>query len=258
MRIAVCICICLSLLTGAAFAREFVPTPPGGGQGVTTSAEHLALPGGGPIRLAEKPLRLPDKAAAGEKAGGVPIVIDTRSVLLHCSVDVASDGTIYAAGADQTTADGWSIRVHRSSDGGDTWELWGELFVPGSSDGFSYPCLKVAEGSSDMCFVVYERNLPGVTDNNICMVSSPLTAATADFSTEVTVMSQTGVDFGRPRLFIDDDAFSPTTCTWSPRATTASAWTSGSCVASTRASSSRASTRSPPCRRTTAATTDPT
>jgi hypothetical protein len=200
--------ICSALLASATFAREFVPTPPGGGEGVTTVPAHLVLPGSGPIRTTEKPVRLSDKAGGSEKAGGVSIVVDSRSVILHCSVDVASDGTVYAAAADQTSANGWSIRVHRSIDGGDTWELWGEIYDPSSTHGYTYPCLKVAEGLSDMCFVVYERNLPGVAENDIRMVSSPLAAATADFSTEVTIMSQTGVDFGRPRLFVDDDAFS--------------------------------------------------
>lgn len=208
MRFALRLVLCLILSTGVVSARDLVPTPPGGGEGVTTCPEHLALPGDGPPRAADKPVRAPDKSAPGDKAGGMPRLIDTRSVLFHCSVDVASDGTIYAAGADQTTADGWSIRIHRSQDDGHTWELWGEITDPSSGNNFKNPCLKVAEGAVDKCYVVYERGYAGTTDQSIRMNSAFLDAPTGDFSATESVISQTGMQFYNPRLFIDDDAFS--------------------------------------------------
>ncbi len=153
---------------------------------------------------ADRPLDDPPAPAVAEGdrfpydlIGGDDIPLTTLEILGTVSLDIADDGTIFAAVHRYDTDTGNEIRVYRSTDQGNYFYLWGTLSDPSLSVHYMMPCLEVVEGLVDAVYLAYQHNA------DVCMVTSPITAASAAWSAEVVVMSTPGVNFTRPRFTSD-------------------------------------------------------
>jgi hypothetical protein len=214
-RFLACLLLLALAITPAAPAREVVPAPPGGGPGQTVFA-----PDNGPLGVPGSLPALPpdaDPAAIQPLAGGAKFPLDTIGgddvlVLEHeeagdVSMDIASNGDIYVAVQRwQGGSVGSLIVVYRSSDHGNTFQLWGTL-QGGELHFYVDPHLKVVEGSVSGCYILFSAR-GGGTDADVWLVRSPLGGSSASFDAPVIALSQPGINFYDPRFDTDVSSFS--------------------------------------------------
>ena len=207
---------CLLVLAAASLAAErpSASAPPINSEGIATAPADLALPfHDGP--LTDRTERMQQRAEAAiddlirrEKArsyddvGGDDVVIDTETYIRDSSIDIATDGSIYVAVEIDDTS-GLEIRVYRSLDDGDNWTLWGELSQPDPVESYEDPCVHIAEGDLDACFVAFTRGVVGPSNREIRVAGSDLSLASGDFSTEVVAMNDPDTDLRHPHLTSD-------------------------------------------------------
>jgi len=178
--------------------RPVVPTPPGGGPGISFAPEDQNLPEG-PADPAGAPFFDPRQARLSaaeskvEKAlregdiGGDDVEIHLQPYTTHVTLDVAENGDIYVAVGSGYLSGGMpdpEIRVFRSQDGGDSWQAWGELTH--ATYGYADAEILVAEGTVDRCFLAYTKFGDG--SRKICVAGCDLTLPVGDFSGEVIAM----------------------------------------------------------------------
>jgi len=140
----------------------------------------------------------PLPVAAYDDIGGDDVTVMHHDYLQDMSMDIATNGDIYTAG-DYSTIDGDELRIYRSADDGQSWQLWATLSNPVYGDQYGDPCLRVIEGTYSRVYVAFRRNVDG-GDSEIRMVSSELGLASAVFGPEVTVLASPGTDFARPKF----------------------------------------------------------
>ncbi|MBA4378991.1 MAG: hypothetical protein C0395_10145, partial [Gemmatimonas sp.] len=148
-----------------------------------------------------------DKDLRFDEIGGDDVAAYASTDFLYdVSLDIAANGDLYAA-VEARTGSAGEIRILRSTDGGGHWSTWATLPSPGVGTYLTDPWLRVAEGDEDRCFVAY------VVSNSIFDISqvhvtwSTLGLASGSFATDLTVMSQAGVTFQRPRFATDDVSY---------------------------------------------------
>ncbi len=163
-------------------ARDVVPAPAGGGEGLAVLPEDNLPPfGEGPFapRDDETAVRLDREAGTrADDIGGDDVIVQEYATVRHPTMDIAANGDIYIASTVYPEGETSYIEVHISSDGGMTFELWGTLTDPGTTH-YRDPDLRVVEGTVSGCYLVYR------TGSDIRMVSSPLGGAAASFGAEV-------------------------------------------------------------------------
>ncbi len=215
---AVTVVFLLCCAAADAAEREVVPTPPGGGEGSSVVERDQALPGSG--RLIERALDprpaqdsgpvLASDAAAVPKStddiGGDDLLLTTTPGIRTSSMDIAADGNIYLAYQWDDPVSGYEILIRRSTDGGDTWQPWGELSDPSAGTTYEQPSVHVAEGDQDRCFIAFRKVTGGLAE--IRVASSALSLTTGDFSGEIVVMSDGTHSFGAPQLTSDAVSYS--------------------------------------------------
>lgn len=212
-------CFCI-LIHGGAWGSERVPipTPPGGGEGVTLGLQDMAIPVSGAIpsnfetkdrALARLPQNLkfpPADKALPDIGGDDVLVADHGDIVSDCSMDIAANGDCYLAVEFKDPVSGFGIWVFRSTDGGDSWDLWGTLSDPSPDIEYARPSLLVAEGSADRCFVAYTKYVIG--PELVCIAGCDLAATVGDFSAEIVVMENPDYSFSQPSLASDAASFS--------------------------------------------------
>jgi len=210
--------LCCCVATATAGERTPIPTPPGGGEGVSLGVEDMKFPVSGVFECdLDANRRLPDQFPSlvqllGEQKGLDDIGGDDVRVTQHdnhlhdCSMDIDSNGDIYIAVEYYDATTNWGIWIFRSQDGGDTWDDWGEIEDAGFHVEYQSPSLHVAEGNSDRCFVAFSKTDLGVT--TVCVAGSDLALATGDFSTEVVVMDNASWEYFHPCLTSDATSYS--------------------------------------------------
>lgn len=209
LPVTVFILLCISAAT--ALARERVPAPePVPAAGAVLAADNLPAAQAPDSGSAEPPAeRVPGdlgEAAAIDKAGGVAVTVLGIGQVNTSSIDVASNGDLFAAASYYSGSDAL-IGVYRSGDGGATWEVWGTL-GEGSEEWYDAEIL-VAEGDVDRCYVAASQYVVPAYDRQLWIAWADLTDATADFAaTAVPVMDTADVSFDDPRLIADDSAYS--------------------------------------------------
>lgn len=209
-------CLVLALAVSAPAAeRVVVPAPPGGGEGTSIAPEDMAIPFSGDPQISRQDrLRRQAEAALAEQLpagkslryddiGGNDVLIGTYEYLHEASLDIALGGDIYVAFEVYDSTSSLEIHVMRSQDGGASWELWGLLSDPDSFDYYFDPCVHVAEGAVNKCFVAFGKNTGGTNRWEIRVVGSDLSLPTADFSTEVVAMTEYAVWLSEPDLTSD-------------------------------------------------------
>ena len=118
------------------------------------------------------------------------------------NVDVASDGTLFAAFAQDTAPVG--IEILRSVDGGVNWQVFGRLDPPAGVL-YKWVRLVVAEGATDRLYLVYQRD-PESTLPSIEVAWTPL-GATAGAWTVTTAISGSGRAPSIPTMITDAEFF---------------------------------------------------
>ncbi|MCP4291361.1 MAG: hypothetical protein GY780_05945 [bacterium] len=131
--------------------------------------------------------------ALADDIGGDDVNITSDEYLTAASLDIADDGTMFAA-HEIGSNDGTEIHVLRSTDEGESWQPWEVFSGPEILDSYREPSLKVIEGTVSRCYLLFTRVLPSGY-NEIRMVNSPLDTEQADFGPEVVVFSEDDVSF---------------------------------------------------------------
>ncbi len=193
--------------------RILIPTPPGGGVGINTFERDMAIPastGGIPVEE-QRPRIIADEFEQSLKVlhyddiGGDDKVVVTNTEITLVSVDIATNGDIYAVGSVEA-AGGTQLHVYRSTDGGTNWEIWAAL-SGGADIHYLEPWLQVAEGTENRVLIAYRlKTLTG--DDEIHVTYSELGLSSGSFLSDITVLAQAGVDFETPRLTTDASSFS--------------------------------------------------
>jgi len=189
--------------------RVVVPTPPGGGEGTSilpADDAMIAGPRRGERRDERPPLPSPaDKDLRYDEIGGDDLAAYVSGdYLSDVSLDIAANGDLYAAVETNVGASS-EIRILRSTDGGGHWSVWATLPSPGAGTYLIDPWLRVAEGNQNRCFVAYVSRSAAASQVHVTW--STLGLASGSFATDLTVMSQAGVSFERPRFATDAVSF---------------------------------------------------
>lgn len=135
--------------------------------------------------------------ALADDLGGDDVKIEQFEYLSDVSLDIAANGDMYAA-CEISTPDDQEIRIFRSTDHGDHWDWWATLSEPGWGNSYEDPYLQIVEGYESRCYLAFRRGVIG--DDEIRLVSCALDLEVADFTNEITVLAQAGVDFANPRF----------------------------------------------------------
>ena len=214
-RIGLWILILLFGLVTAAAAREVVPAPEPTDPAAAIRAADQQLPTSGtlPPGASEAYKKQILKALGdqmGSKSGGrnADIGGDDHFItavgrMRNSDVTVASNGEIYVAVCIDRDPYGYEIQVFRSDDGGNRFATWGWLTDTSTAEIYMEPTILACEGIEDRIYLAYRRYVAGSSDSQIRMVYAPLGESVATFSSEITVLSQAGVDFENPRLASD-------------------------------------------------------
>ena len=189
--------------------RVVVPTPPGGGEGTSILPADDAMVAGPRRgeRLDERPpLPSPaDRDLRFDEIGGDDVtLLASADHLSDVSLDIAANGDLYAA-VEARVGSSSEIRILRSTDGGGHWSAWATLPSPGAGTYLIDPWLRVAEGNQNRCFVAYVSRSAAASQVHVTW--STLGLASGSFATDLTVMSQAGVSFERPRFATDAVSF---------------------------------------------------
>ncbi len=210
--------ITLIFIPGQLQARELIPTPPGGGEGISTLAQDQDIPFTQPssdnwieerddaILKSFRQFMNEDKTNRMDEIGGDDNFITSFAAISDCDLAIAKNGDIFIAVEYYNPATNYQVRVYRSNDGGDNFLLWGSLSDPSTVEYFKNPVIIVAEGNVDRCYLIFSR-ASAASDDEIHMVHAALTDTYALFSAEITVMAQAGVDFDRPDVASDAVSF---------------------------------------------------
>jgi FlgD Ig-like domain len=204
-------------VSAIADSRVIVPTPEGGGPGVSTAAEDLAIPFAGdpePGWEARRTELLESayarisgaKAAPYDDLGGDDVLAYTRENIRSSDMAIADNGDIYIVLEVYEDGTGSELRFLRSTDGGDSFSYWGRLYHIDSGTTYSRPSIVVAEGTEDRLFVAYRYKTPSTY--YVIQVNESELAATPTFGTPQTVMSVTGSNFDYPDLASDNHTYS--------------------------------------------------
>lgn len=146
--------------------------------------------------------------AAGDILGGDDVLIMANEDAWNAPIDIAANGDIYVATEFFHPTDGPAIRVFRSTDGGATFPMWGEITYPAEFEWINSVSLVVAEGVVERCHVaytLYDNSNPST--RSIVVASEDLSATEATFGDRSTAMTIDGFA-NAARLVADDDSFS--------------------------------------------------
>ncbi len=217
--IALLLGLMLCFAFSATGARELLPTPAGGGQGNTILAEDENFPSKEIsaidwYQIREEKIRkdlnkfgLPDKSEGTSTIGGYDVEKSFANENTHSDLAVAENGDIYHAYEVYSASNGHFISFRRSTDGGTTWDDWGQLFEASSSETFRAPSIVVAEGIENRLYVAYSREASG-SETSIRLSWANLSEDVGTFNNEITVMEQTGNYFSGPDLATDSVSYS--------------------------------------------------
>ncbi|MEZ4651529.1 MAG: hypothetical protein R3E97_22575 [Candidatus Eisenbacteria bacterium] len=122
-----------------------------------------------------------------DNAGGDDVYVFQNGSADLLDLQVASNGDLYLLGSF------WPIRVYRSTDGGESWSVWGTIDSNGAN-----PSLHLAEGVPARCFVAYQDT------GGIYVTHAVLGNDHATFSPPALVMPNDGTNsFGYPDITSD-------------------------------------------------------
>lgn len=130
-------------LSAALIAMSVMPVGATDGLEIAASGPEAFVRGDG-----SKPARFDD-------IGGDDVFISENFQAQDEVMAIASNGDIFVAVEFHNDASVPRIQVYRSRDGGDTWQEWG--YFGADDEQHSDPCLLVAEGAADRCFLAYTR-----------------------------------------------------------------------------------------------------
>jgi len=151
--------------------------------------------------------RSPNSEEPGSnEIGGDDLVLMTHDSIVSYSIDSDSQGRLFVAV--EVWRDGrGSIRVYRSVDAGDSWQLWADFTEsPPAVQHFGRPSLHVAEGVVDAVFIAYAYWDGANPRTRVFVSGSPLDLEVASFTTRVAI-DVPGKDVYFPRLSSDEWAF---------------------------------------------------
>ncbi len=193
-----------ALLLGA--GREFVPAPAGGGDGIHLCPDDDAVtgvPGRAAPRAAAEETPPPATASRlGEIGGDDVIALATSLEAYSNSMDIASDGTIYAAIQVEGTY-GDEILIRRSEDGGTTWSAVTTVRDLDPDIDLIEPCLEVGEGLADRWYLAYIA-YDYFADRYVLNVVHADLATPSSVSAPVTIIDQAGLYPRRPHMTTDE------------------------------------------------------
>jgi len=203
----------LTVLAAAAVAREVVPTPPGGGPGVNLFPADQE----NPLDIPRPAITLPGRPGGDPQLplgsrdpdlGGDDVLINTFTGAYDSDLAVASNGDLFAIFWYDVDDDGaYRFVVRRSDDGGTTWRAWGTFYNPTPAYRYWEPCIHIAEGAQDRCFVAYTLDPDNGSPAEAHVAWSPLDLQTGNFSND-TVIHTAAHGVHTPSLTTDAESFS--------------------------------------------------
>lgn len=152
------------------------------------------------IPLARRALGLP--TSSPEIGGDDVSVLQLDDLFSGVAMDIADNGDIYLGVGDEVTAGVDEIRIFRSTDGGDTFTLWGSIDHSGDTDRLNE--IHVLEGNANRLYVLYQRSAPSGFSTDIAYAD--LSSTTPSW-TERTVFEQSGVSYPWSSMDADDENF---------------------------------------------------
>lgn len=194
---AALVLLALSLLAlPVAAQRVVVPTPPGGGEGVSLFPADNVPPRGdvpdvdgwhradprGPHP--QRPPSGADLITGGKDlvyVGGDDILIDTVPVAYQLDIAAAPNGDLYAvAMVSESGSNQARLVVYRSRNGGSTWSTWATIQDPDPDHSAASPSIHITQGPDARCFIGYVDSIwPHV---EVRVAWSPLDVSVGDFS----------------------------------------------------------------------------
>ncbi len=145
--------------------------------------------------------------AVGPWVGGDDVLVTRAKILPEWTdLHMRADGSLYMV----LDRDIWPtqspLEVHRSLDGGWTWQLWATITEPAGQH-FSLQESILAEGTTPRLHLIYNVFGAGVTDD-VLRVSTTVVGGSSATWTTSTPFAQAGVRFVRGDLATDADQFS--------------------------------------------------
>ena len=147
--------------------------------------------------------------AGGSVADDRLVVVDADAdAFRHPEFVIDERGTYFAASEAQTGS-GREVRVHRSTDHGETWHAWDTLTNPDPDTEFYHPSLTIADGSPDRLLLAYAYEFPSA-DNLIGALIVRRYDPTSEpgSGADVVVDIGTTTRFGNPALETDSGVHS--------------------------------------------------
>ena len=118
-------------------------------------------------------LAVPAHAQEYDEIGGDDVLIATDNTLRgdSPSMDIAENGDIYVAVAASAPL-APEIRVYRSQDAGDSFPLWGTIFLSAAPAlAIDRPCVHIGEGTQNRIYVAYRFRGPSDANFSIRVAS---------------------------------------------------------------------------------------
>ena len=148
----------------------------------------------------------PAAAQRYDEIGGDDVPVYAHPYIYETAIDIASNGDIYVAMETKITSeDPQHIRIMRSQDGGHTWAHWGMIQEPGDMN-FSNPCLHVAEGNVDRCFIAC-HSFAGPGTGSVVVAYSPLSSPGGDWTWNVIMAPGPDGNVNGPKLTSDASSY---------------------------------------------------
>ena len=141
------------------------------------------------------------------EVGGDDVVVQSSTQIRSERMAIASNGDIYVALGYLNSADfdEW-IQVYRSTDGGDSFSLFGTINRAGASTERLWG-LHIAEGVVDRVFVLYQDEISPLGGFAMKVAYEDLSSSTAAWTTSI-VFDQSGVSFLHPDITSDASSYS--------------------------------------------------
>ena len=147
---------------------------------------------------------VPSPAVTFDAAGGDDVIVDQILGPADNAMAIAENGDIYVAIEHFFAVGGMQIQVYRSLDGGDSFQLWGELSNVFHEITFHDPSIVVAGGT---CYVAYRRTNSGTPDS-IFLSAAPTADATASWRPALEILAGDGTTwYSDPQLVSDADNY---------------------------------------------------
>lgn len=148
----------------------------------------------------------PLSAQVYDESGGDDVLVATDAGFRGDppTIDIAENGDIYVAVSAIPVGGAPEIRVYRSQDAGDSFQLWGTIFLAvAPAQAMDFPSIHIGEGTQDLVYVAFRYRGPSDANYSIVVATAPLGAPSGHWAL-YPAMAAPGVDFQSPSIHSDE------------------------------------------------------